>query len=163
MESPRRRCWPMQRMAMKRSFGNSSANWAYLMLLACAGPQQFDDLEKLHSRQNQEAGWGAHRNCCAGIETINVSVQQIALSLPAKDWRAVSCVKGRSRNCTPVLRPCECDLPIGTTGEANLVTKNGCSGVESEPHTERVGEMSETPLDYRTRLPRPEARVGTGT
>src|SRR5580700_8616297 len=32
------------------------------------------------------------------------------------------------------------------------------------PHdTERVGETSETPLDYRTRLPRAEARVGTGT
>src|ERR1700733_3992266 len=30
-------------------------------------------------------------------------------------------------------------------------------------HTERVGETSETPLDYRTRLPRAEARVGTGT
>src|SRR2546426_10100767 len=30
-------------------------------------------------------------------------------------------------------------------------------------HTERVGETSETPLDYRTRLPRTEARVGTGT
>src|SRR3984957_505948 len=32
------------------------------------------------------------------------------------------------------------------------------------PHyTERVGETSETSLDYRTRLPRVEARVGTGT
>src|SRR6202035_3904563 len=30
-------------------------------------------------------------------------------------------------------------------------------------HTERVGKTSETPLDYRTRLPRAEARVGTGT
>src|SRR5580658_4171612 len=30
-------------------------------------------------------------------------------------------------------------------------------------HTERVGETSETSLDYRTRLPRTEARVGTGT
>src|SRR5216110_2188286 len=30
-------------------------------------------------------------------------------------------------------------------------------------HTERVGETSETSLDYRTRLPRAEARVGTGT
>jgi hypothetical protein len=30
-------------------------------------------------------------------------------------------------------------------------------------HTERVGETSQTPLDYRTRLPRAEARVGTGT
>src|SRR5580704_7746930 len=30
-------------------------------------------------------------------------------------------------------------------------------------HTERVGETSETSLDYRTRLPRVEARVGTGT
>src|SRR5260370_18615262 len=29
--------------------------------------------------------------------------------------------------------------------------------------TERVGETSETSLDYRTRLPRVEARVGTGT
>src|ERR1700683_4243172 len=32
------------------------------------------------------------------------------------------------------------------------------------PHdTERAGETSETSLDYRTRLPRAEARVGTGT
>src|ERR1700733_12637624 len=30
-------------------------------------------------------------------------------------------------------------------------------------HTERVGENSETPLDYRTRLSRAQARVGTGT
>src|ERR1700680_2413251 len=30
-------------------------------------------------------------------------------------------------------------------------------------HTERVGKTSETSLDYRTRLPRAEARVGTGT
>src|ERR1017187_8053657 len=30
-------------------------------------------------------------------------------------------------------------------------------------HTERIGETSETPLDYRTRLPRAEARDGTGT
>src|ERR1700681_1766352 len=30
-------------------------------------------------------------------------------------------------------------------------------------HTERVGETNQTPLDYRTRLPRAEARVGTGT
>src|ERR1700686_1121468 len=30
-------------------------------------------------------------------------------------------------------------------------------------HTERVGETSERPLDYRTRLTRTEARVGTGT
>src|SRR6202166_856599 len=30
-------------------------------------------------------------------------------------------------------------------------------------HTEGVGETSETPLDYRTRLPRAEARVGIGT
>src|SRR6202140_2227530 len=29
-------------------------------------------------------------------------------------------------------------------------------------HTERVGETSETPLDYRTRLPKTEASVGTG-
>src|SRR6266436_1156433 len=71
MELPLRRCWPMPRMAMKLSFGNSLANWVYRMLLACAGPRRFGDLEKLHSRQNQEAGWGAHRNCCAGIENIN--------------------------------------------------------------------------------------------
>src|SRR6266404_927616 len=61
----------MQRMAMKLSFGNSSANWAYRMLLACAGTQRFGELEKIHSRQNQEAGWGAHRSCCDGIENIN--------------------------------------------------------------------------------------------
>src|ERR1700722_5889628 len=30
-------------------------------------------------------------------------------------------------------------------------------------HTERVGETSKTPLDYRTRLPRAEARIGAGT
>src|ERR1700690_313826 len=30
-------------------------------------------------------------------------------------------------------------------------------------HAERVGETSETPLGYRTRLPRAEARVGAGT
>src|ERR1700686_2487720 len=30
-------------------------------------------------------------------------------------------------------------------------------------HTERVGKTSETSLDYRTRLPRAEARGGTGT
>src|ERR1700722_11643545 len=30
-------------------------------------------------------------------------------------------------------------------------------------HTERVGKTSETSLDYRTRLPRAQARVGTGT
>ena len=35
-------------------------------------------------------------------------------------------VRRRSRNCAPVLRHYECDLLIGTIGEANLVTKNGC-------------------------------------
>src|SRR5665213_1026541 len=30
-------------------------------------------------------------------------------------------------------------------------------------HTKRVGKTSETSFDYRTRLPRAEARVGTGT
>src|SRR5258708_39930864 len=127
MELPLRRCWPMPRMAMKLSFGNSLANWVYRMLLACAGARRFGDLEKLHSRQNQEAGWGAHRNCCAGIENINRFLSNKWL-FPCRprigEWSPG--VRGPSRNCAPVLRHCECDLLIGTIGEANLVTKNGC-------------------------------------
>ena len=73
------------------------------------------------------SGLGRPRNCCAGIENINrfLSNKWLFPCRPRIGERSPG-VRARSRNCAPVLRHCECDLLIGTIGEANLVTKNGC-------------------------------------
>src|SRR5260370_2516509 len=107
---------------MKLRCGSRSAKGASRMVLACAGTQLFAELEKLHSRQNQEAGWGAPRNCCAGIENINrfLSNKWLFLCRPRIGERSLG-VKGRSRNCATVLRHCARDLLIATIGEANPV------------------------------------------